>query len=154
MTDDIEAQLATLTIKPEILVDKNKENEYLYLCKKCKWNINMILLTIGVIVWNGINIKIIVEQDDSNKESVNYLTIFSIIQCITWLNYLLYYCKNNVIVLYLLISNCIGLNSIVCWGDYILLINSKDNINTVIMINKMIVLWYQLFVLLQNNYLS
>ena len=154
MTDDIEPQLATLTIKPEILVDKNKENEYLYLCKKCKWNINMILLTIGVIVWNGINIKIIVEQDDSNKESVNYLTIFSIIQCITWLNYLLYYCKNNVIVLYLLISNCIGLNSIVCWGDYILLINSKDNINTVIMINKMIVLWYQLFVLLQNNYLS
>ena len=154
MTDDIEAQLATLTIKPEILLDKNKENEYLYLCKKCKWNINMILLTIGVIVWNGINIKIIVEQDDSNKESVNYLTIFSIIQCITWLNYLLYYCKNNVILLYLLITNCIGLNSIVCWGDYILLINSKDNINTVIMINKMIVLWYQLFVLLQNNYLS
>ena len=30
-------------------------------------------------MWNGINIKIIVDQEDSNKESVNYLTIFSII---------------------------------------------------------------------------
>ena len=105
-------------------------------------------------MWNGINIKIIVDQEDSNKESVNYLTIFSIIQCITWLNHLLYYYKNDVVVLYFLTTSCIGLNSIVCWGDYILLVNTENDINTVIMVNKMIVLWYQLFVLFQYIYLS
>ena len=47
--------------------------------------------------------------------------------------------------------NCIGLNSIVCWGDYILLTHMDNNINTVIMINKIIVLWYQLFVFLQYS---
>jgi len=154
MTDDIEAQLATLTIQAPVSVQKKKENEYVYLCKKCKWNIITLFLTIGVFVWNGINIKTILDQDDSNKETVHYLTTFTIIQCITWLNYLVYYCNNNVFVLYLLTTSCIGLNSIVCWGDYILLINSKNDINTVIMINKIIVLWYQLFVMTQYKYLS
>ncbi len=154
MTDDLEAQLATLTIQTSVSVQKKKENEYLYLCKKCKWNAITLILTIGVFVWNGINIKIIVDQEDTNKDSVHYLIIFSIIQCITWLNYLVYYCNNNVFVLYLLTTSCIGLNSIVCWGDYILLINSKNDINTVIMINKIIVLWYQLFVITQYKYLS
>jgi hypothetical protein len=154
MTDDIELQLANLTIQASPMLVQKKENEYLYLCKKCKWNVITLFLTIGVFVWNGININVIVTQDDTNKETVHYLTIFSIIQCITWLNYLVYYCKNNVIVLYWLTTSCIGLNSIVCWGDYILLVNSKDDINTVIMINKIIVLWYQLFIFFQYKHLS
>ena len=153
MSDDIESQLANLTIQLPV-TEKKKENDYVYLCKKCKWNIISLILTIGVFAWNGINIKIIVDQDDRNKESVNYLTIFSIMQCITWLNHLVYYCKNDVVVLYFLTTSCIGLNSIVCWGDYILLVNSDNDINTVIMVNKMIVLWYQLFVWLQYIYLS
>ena len=77
MSDDIESQLANLTIQLPV-TEKKKENDYVYLCKKCKWNVISLILTIGVFVWNGINIKIIVDQEDSNKESVNYLTIFSI----------------------------------------------------------------------------
>jgi len=154
MNSDLEAQLATLTIQPPGRVHKKKENEYVYLCKKCKWNVITLFLTIGVFVWNGINIKIIVDQDDTNKDSVHYLIIFSIIQCITWLNYLVYYCTNNRIVSHILKVNCIGLNSIVCWGDYILLTYTENDVNTVIMINKIIVLWYQLFVMSQYKYLS
>ena len=153
MSNDIESQLANLTIQIPV-TEKKKENDYVYLCKKCKWNVINLILTIGLFVWNGINIKIIVDQEDTNKDSVNYLTIFSIMQCITWLNYLVYYCKNNVIVFYFLTTSCIGLNSIVCWGDYILLVNNENDINIVIMVNKMIVLWYQLFMLLQYNCLS
>jgi hypothetical protein len=153
MSNDLESQLANLTIQLPV-TEKKKENDYIYLCKKCKWNITTLILTIGLFVWNGINIKIIVDQQDSNKDSVNYLTIFSIMQCITWLSHLIYYCKNHVSVLYVLTTSCIGLNSIVCWGDYVLLVNTENDINTVIMVNKMIVLWYQLFVLLQYIYNS
>ena len=67
MSDDIESQLANLTIQLPV-TEKKKENDYVYLCKKCKWNVISLILTIGVFVWNGINIKIIVDQEDSNKE--------------------------------------------------------------------------------------
>ena len=152
MSNDIELQLSELTIQVPESVNTKKENECLYLCKKCKWNVAILFLTIGLIVENGINIKIIIDQKNDNKESVEYLTICSIIQCITWVNYLIYYTNNNIYILYLLTTSGIGLNTIICWGDHILLTYMDNNINTVIMINKILVLWYQLFVFFQYIY--
>ena len=152
MSDDIEKQLANFTI--DVNKDCKKENECLYICKNCKWNIFTILLTIGLFTCNGINIAIIVDEKTFDKENVHYLSIFTISQFVTWINYLVYYCTNNHIVSHILKLNCIGLNSIVCWGDYILLTYTENDINTVIMINKIIVLWYQIFIVFQYTILS
>ena len=38
MSNDIELQLSELTIQVPESVNTEKENECLYLCKKCKWN--------------------------------------------------------------------------------------------------------------------
>lgn len=152
MSDDIEKQLANLTIVSN--KESKKENECLYLCKNCKWNIATILLTIGLVIGNSINIANIANENTFDKENVHYLSIFTISQFVTWINYLIYYCTNNKIVYHMLKVNCIGLNSIVCWGDYILLIHTENDINTVIMINKIIVLWYQIFIVLQYSILS
>ena len=67
--NDLESQLANLTIKQEVI---QKENECLYLCKKCKWNIVIVILSLGLISLTGINIKTIVDNyNEANKVAEN-----------------------------------------------------------------------------------
>lgn len=141
--NDLEMQLANLTIKHEVV---QKENEYLYLCKKCKWNIVIVLLSLGLISLSGINIKTIVDNYNHDTANINYLISFMILQWVTWVTFVINYLEKINILYYIFQSSFIGLNTIICYGDYILLINTNDNVNTVIMINKIIVLWYQIFV--------
>ena len=141
--NDLEAQLANLTIKQEVV---QKENECLYLCKKCKWNIVIVLLSLGLTSLTGINIKTIVDHYNHDTVNINYLISFMILQWVTWITFVINYLEKITILYYIFQSSFIGLNTIICYGDYILLINSNNNVNTVIMINKIIVLWYQIFV--------
>ena len=140
---DIESQLNDLTLH----IDKpiKKENETLYLCKHCKWNILILVMSGGWIVITGININTIV-SNNINKINTQYLIVNVCIETVTWVTYINYYITNAKLLMYMSKFLYLVLNGILSWGVLLLLDNTSSEITQGIATNVILSVWYIYFI--------
>ena len=136
---DIEAQLKGLSIQVE--TPPKKENECLYLCSQCKWNILLLCMSGGGIVITLINITTIT-SNSINRLVTQYLIVNVVFETITWVSYLHYYIINNTYSLTLAKVFYLILNSVQTWGVLLLLDTTTKQITNTIGINIILTVWY------------
>ena len=136
---DIEAQLKDLSIQTSGPV--KKENECLFLCKQCKWNIMLLTMSGGISVITGFNIHII-QSYHIDKIVTQYLIVNVGIEVITWINYLQYYFTNNKNSRYIAKFCYLVLNSVQSWGVALLVNTTRKEITEYIGINIILTMWY------------
>ena len=136
---DIESQLKGLTIHTTTPV--KKENECMYLCNKCKWNVLLLVMTGGITVITGYNINML-QRYDIDKLVTQYLLVNVGIEVLTWTTYLHYYITGGIYrhwtprVVYFV------LNGVQSWGVILILNTSSKDITQYIGINIILTMWY------------
>ena len=136
---DIEAQLKGLSLQTTIPV--KKENECLYLCKQCKWNIMLLTLSGGITVITGYNIYMI-QRHDIDKIVTQYLIVTIGVEILTWTNYLHFYITNANYWARLAKVFYFILTGVQTWGVVLLVNTTKKDITQYIGINVILTMWY------------
>tara|TARA_B100001059_G_C17839557_1_gene591097 strand:- start:2395 stop:2844 length:450 start_codon:yes stop_codon:yes gene_type:complete len=136
---DIEAQLKGLSLQTNTPV--KKENECLYLCNQCKWNIMLLTMSGGISVLTGYNIYMI-QRHHIDKVVTQYLIVNIGIELLTWTNYLHFYITNTnhwrslAKVFYFVLT---GVQS---WGVFLIVTTTRKDITEYIGINIILTMWY------------
>ena len=141
---DIEEQLQNLSMNVEQPV-KKEDNECLYLCKQCKWNIMIIIFSGGLIVLTGFNIAFVIQINKNNLMTQYFITNICI-ECITWIIYVSYYITNYRNLLYILKLMYTLLTSFQCWGISLLINSNFNEVSYYVGINIILTIWYMYFI--------
>ena len=136
---DIEEQLKGLSLQTNTPV--KKENECLYLCNQCKWNIMLLTMSGGITVITGYNIHMI-QSYPIDKLVTQYLIVNVGVEAITWTTYVVYYITNSKYSRYLTNALYLVLNGVQSWGVVLLVNTSRTDITFYIGINMILTIWY------------
>ena len=147
---DIEEQLKGLSLQTNTPV--KKENECLYLCNQCKWNIMLLTMSGGITVITGYNIHMI-QSYPIDKLVTQYLIVNVGVEVITWTTYVVYYITNSNHSRYLTNALYLVLNGVQSWGVVLLVNTSRKDITFYIGINIILTIWYIYFLVMLHMHL-